>query len=145
MTIKRSFLSTLAIALFGIILSTKYSARANLPLPQPTFDSEIANWSDSDTVIVSDEFKANIKLTAKADGGRKIPFYGSFEVDFVIGESKSKGRIRLPKGVNIFRAGDTGVVAVRLRKKIKIKKGISFEIQELGKKIGTGLILKTYK
>jgi|GEM_PF-5717366 len=100
---------------------------------------------EADTVIVSNVFRARLKLMSKEGNSRKTPFYTSFLTQIVFDDYKVAGRINLPKGSKIFRPGETGRVRIKLNSKVELRVGKVFEVRELGAKIGEGIVLEVLK
>ncbi len=98
-----------------------------------------------DTVIVSNVFRARLKLMPKESNSRKTPFYTNFLTQIVFDDYKVAGRVNLPKGSKIFRPGETGRVSVKLNSKVELRVGKVFEVRELGGKIGEGIVLEVLK
>lgn len=99
----------------------------------------------TDTVILSKEFNARLKLWSKERSSRKTPYYTSFSVQIVFDDYRAVGRINLPKDTKIFGPGDIGTVRVKLNAKTELRVGKVFDVKELGKKIGQGVIVEVIK
>ncbi len=141
------FLLNPSLVLVSIILSNlsiNKDFTSYTPIPQEVAVVGVPVMSQ-DTVKLSDEFTARLELMSKEEGGRKIPFYASFSLEVVIGETSRRGRITFPKEAQIFRAGDKRVVSVKLSSSTELLRGQVFEVKELGRKIGVGTILEVLK
>ena len=96
---------------------------------------------DQESIKVYSKFEADIDMLPKNKSGRKTPFYNNFRVQFKIGSIKVDGTIILPDTIQMIRAGDKKRVSIKLTSAVELKKGSSFDIYEVGRKIGSGEVV----
>ena len=87
-----------------------------------------------------DEFKAQVYILKKEEGGRHTPFHNHYRPQFYIRTLDVTGEITLPEGVEMVMPGDNVTMEVELITPIAIEKGLRFAIREGGRTVGAGVV-----
>ena len=85
-----------------------------------------------------DEFKAQVYILKKEEGGRHTPFGNKYRPQFYLRTMDCTGEIKLPEGVEMVMPGDNVVMNVELIAPIAIETGTKFSIREGGHTVGAG-------
>jgi elongation factor Tu len=91
------------------------------------------------------EFKAEIYVLSKDEGGRHTPFFKGYNPQFYFRTTDVTGTISLPEGVDMVMPGDNITISVVLLKEIAMEKGLRFAIREGGRTIGAGQVTEVTK
>jgi elongation factor Tu len=91
------------------------------------------------------EFKAEIYVLSKEEGGRHTPFFKGYNPQFYFRTTDVTGTISLPEGVDMVMPGDNITISVVLLKEIAMEKGLRFAIREGGRTIGAGQVTEVTK
>ena len=86
------------------------------------------------------EFKAEIYVLSKEEGGRHTPFFKGYNPQFYFRTTDVTGTISLPEGVDMVMPGDNITISVVLLKEIAMEKGLRFAIREGGRTVGAGQV-----
>jgi elongation factor Tu len=86
------------------------------------------------------EFKAEIYVLAKEEGGRHTPFFGGYRPQFYFRTTDVTGEINLPSGTGMVMPGDHAEVTVGLIAPIAIEEELRFAIREGGRTVGAGVV-----
>jgi elongation factor Tu len=86
------------------------------------------------------EFKGEVYVLSKDEGGRHTPFFSGYKPQFFFKTTNVTGEIRLPDGIEMVMPGDNAAVAVNLDKPVAFDIGSHFAIREGGKTVGSGVI-----
>ena len=86
------------------------------------------------------EFKAEVYILKKEEGGRHTPFHNKYRPQFYFRTTDVTGEIILPDGVEMVMPGDNLTITVRLLSEIAINKGLHFAIREGGRTVGAGQV-----
>jgi elongation factor Tu len=86
------------------------------------------------------EFKAEIYVLKKEEGGRHTPFQNKYRPQFFIRTSDVTGEIYLEPGREMVMPGDNLTVTVKLIVPVAINKNLRFAIREGGRTVGAGQI-----
>ncbi|OWV14795.1 elongation factor Tu, partial [Fibrobacter sp. UWB4] len=78
------------------------------------------------------EFKAEIYVLTKDEGGRHTPFMNGYRPQFYFRTTDVTGTIQLPEGVEMVTPGDTVTIHVNLIAPIAMEKQLRFAIREGG-------------
>jgi len=84
------------------------------------------------------EFKAEVYVLSKEEGGRHTPFFNKYRPQFYMRDVT--GEIFLPEGVEMVMPGDNITVTVKLINPVAMEKGLRFAIREGGRTIGAGQV-----
>ena len=97
------------------------------------------------TITPHTEFKAEILLLKKEEGGRHTPIFGGYRPQVFIRTTDVTGEMTLPEGVEMVMPGDTANVVVKLIKPVAMEAGFRFAIREGGLTVGAGAITEIIK
>src|SRR3990172_6551707 len=86
------------------------------------------------------QFKAEVLVLTKEEGGRHTPFYAGYRPQFYLRTTDVTGAIKLPAGVEMIMPGDNVNIDVELITPIAIEQGQRFAIREGGHTVGAGVI-----
>jgi len=86
------------------------------------------------------EFKAEVYILKKEEGGRHTPFHKHYRPQFYFRTTDVTGEISLPEGVEMVMPGDNLTIHVDLIHQIALNKGLRFAIREGGRTVGAGQI-----
>jgi elongation factor Tu len=86
------------------------------------------------------EFKAEVYVLKKEEGGRHTPFHNKYRPQFYIRTTDVTGEIFLEAGREMVMPGDNVTVTVKLIVPVAINKGLRFAIREGGRTVGAGQI-----
>ena len=87
-----------------------------------------------------DEFKAQVYILKKEEGGRHTPFHNHYRPQFYIRTLDVTGEITLPEGVEMVMPGDHVTIQVKLITPVACDKGLRFAIRVGGRTVGSGQI-----
>jgi elongation factor Tu len=91
------------------------------------------------------EFKAEVYVLKKEEGGRHTPFHNKYRPQFYIRTTDVTGEIFLEAGREMVMPGDNVTVNVKLIVPVAINKGLRFAIREGGRTVGAGQITEIIK
>jgi elongation factor Tu len=91
------------------------------------------------------EFKAEIYVLKKEEGGRHTPFQNKYRPQFYLRTTDVTGEIFLPEGTEMVMPGDNITITVRLIQPVALNKGLRFAIREGGRTIGAGQVTEILK
>ncbi len=97
------------------------------------------------TITPHTEFKAEIYLLKKEEGGRHTPVFTGYRPQVFIRTTDVTGEVTLPSGVEMVMPGDNATVSVKLIKPVAMEKGQRFAIREGGLTVGAGAIVEIIK
>ncbi|HMJ64784.1 MAG TPA: EF-Tu/IF-2/RF-3 family GTPase, partial [Candidatus Binatia bacterium] len=97
------------------------------------------------TITPHTEFKAEVYVLSKEEGGRHTPFFTNYRPQFYFRTSDVTGTVALPQGVEMVMPGDNVSVQISLIAPIAMEKGQRFAIREGGRTIGAGRISEVVK
>ena len=86
------------------------------------------------------DFKCEIYVLSKEEGGRHTPFFKGYRPQFYFRTTDVTGVITLPEGVDMCMPGDNISVTVELIYPIAMEKGLRFAIREGGRTVGAGQV-----
>ena len=86
------------------------------------------------------EFKAEVYVLTKDEGGRHTPFFNNYRPQFYFRTTDVTGEVVLPSGVEMVMPGDNVTMAVKLIHPIAIENGTKFSIREGGRTVGYGVV-----
>src|SRR5699024_7530943 len=79
------------------------------------------------------EFKAEVYVLSKEEGGRHTPFFNNYRPQFYFRTTDVTGEVVLPSGVEMVMPGDNVTMTVKLIHPIAIENGTQFSIREGGR------------
>ena len=91
------------------------------------------------------EFKAEIYVLSKEEGGRHTPFFNKYRPQFYLRTTDVTGEIFLPEGVEMVMPGDNITITVKLINTVAMEKGLRFAIREGGRTVGAGQVTEIIK
>lgn len=86
------------------------------------------------------DFKAEVYILKKEEGGRHTPFHNRYRPQFYFRTTDVTGEVILPEGVEMVMPGDNLTITVQLIHQIALNKGLRFAIREGGRTVGAGQI-----
>jgi elongation factor Tu len=91
------------------------------------------------------EFKAEIYVLKKEEGGRHTPFHNKYRPQFYLRTTDVTGEIQLPEGREMVMPGDNVTITVNLIVPVAMDKGLRFAIREGGRTVGAGQVIDIIK
>ncbi|ERN51051.1 elongation factor Tu [Alkalihalophilus marmarensis] len=92
------------------------------------------------TITPHTNFKAEVYVLSKEEGGRHTPFFSNYRPQFYFRTTDVTGIINLPEGVEMVMPGDNIEMTVELISPIAIEEGTKFSIREGGRTVGAGVV-----
>ena len=86
------------------------------------------------------EFKAEIYVLKKEEGGRHTPFQNKYRPQFYFRTTDVTGEILLEQGREMVMPGDNVTINVKLIVPVAMDKGLRFAIREGGRTVGAGQV-----
>jgi elongation factor Tu len=86
------------------------------------------------------EFKAEVYVLSKEEGGRHTPFFNKYRPQFYLRTTDVTGEISLPANVEMVMPGDNVTITVKLINAVAMEKGLRFAIREGGRTVGAGQV-----
>ena len=97
------------------------------------------------TVTPHTQFKAEVYVLSKDEGGRHTPFFKGYRPQFYFRTTDVTGDITLPEGVDMVMPGDNISFEVNLITPIAMEKAMRFAIREGGRTVGAGRVTDIIK
>ncbi len=91
------------------------------------------------------EFKAEVYILTKEEGGRHTPFFKGYKPQFYIRTTDITGEIILPEGSEMVMPGDTSNFNIKLIAPVALEVGSKFAIREGGHTVGAGFVTEIIK
>jgi elongation factor Tu len=91
------------------------------------------------------EFKAEVYVLSKEEGGRHTPFFNKYRPQFYMRTTDVTGEIELPAGTEMVMPGDNITITVKLIAPVAMEKGLRFAIREGGRTVGAGQVTEIIK
>jgi elongation factor Tu len=92
------------------------------------------------TITPHTQFKAEVYVLSKEEGGRHTPFFRGYRPQFYFRTTDVTGDISLPEGVDMVMPGDNVSMEVTLITPIAMEKHMRFAIREGGRTVGAGRV-----
>jgi len=92
------------------------------------------------TVKGHKNFKSEIYVLSKEEGGRHTPFFSNYRPQFYFRTTDVTGSIKLPDGVEMVMPGDNISLTVELITPIAMEPTMRFAIREGGRTVGAGRV-----
>ncbi len=86
------------------------------------------------------QFKAEVYVLSKEEGGRHTPFFGNYRPQFYFRTTDVTGAVTLGEGVEMVMPGENVTVTVELIAPIAMTEGLRFAIREGGRTVGAGVV-----
>ena len=91
------------------------------------------------------EFKAEVYILKKEEGGRHTPFHNKYRPQFYVRTTDVTGEIILGEGREMVMPGDNVTITVKLIVPVAINQGLRFAIREGGRTVGAGQVTEIIK
>ena len=91
------------------------------------------------------EFKAEVYVLSKEEGGRHTPFFNKYRPQFYFRTTDVTGEVELAAGTEMIMPGDNTQMNVKLIQPIAMEKGLKFAIREGGRTVGAGQVTEIIK
>ncbi len=91
------------------------------------------------------EFKAEVYILDKDEGGRHTPFFNGYKPQFYFRTTDVTGEVDLKEGTEMVMPGDTAELKIKLIAPIALEEEQRFAIREGGKTVGAGVVTKIIK
>jgi elongation factor Tu len=90
-------------------------------------------------------FKAEVYILTKDEGGRHTPFFGNYRPQFYFRTTDVTGIVKLPEGTEMVMPGDNVTIEVELIVPIAMEEKLRFAIREGGRTVGAGVVASIIK
>jgi elongation factor Tu len=97
------------------------------------------------TITPHTEFKGEVYVLSKDEGGRHTPFFNKYRPQFYFRTTDVTGECELPAGTEMIMPGDNTSLTVKLIQPIAMEKGLKFAIREGGRTVGAGQVTEILK
>jgi len=97
------------------------------------------------TITPHTQFKAQVLLLKKEEGGRHTPIFTGYRPQVFMGTTDVTGDVALPEGMEMIMPGDNAEVTITLIKPVAMEKGQRFAFREGGLTVGAGSIVEIIK
>ena len=97
------------------------------------------------TITPHTDFKAEVYVLSKEEGGRHTPFFNKYRPQFYFRTTDVTGECSLPEGTEMVMPGDNVSLTVKLIQPIAMEKGLKFAIREGGRTVGAGQVTEIVK
>lgn len=97
------------------------------------------------TITPHTNFKAEVYVLSKEEGGRHTPFFSNYRPQFYFRTTDVTGICQLPEGTEMVMPGDNIEMTVELIAPIAIEEGTKFSIREGGRTVGAGVVATIQK
>jgi elongation factor Tu len=91
------------------------------------------------------EFKAEVYVLKKEEGGRHTPFFNGYRPQFYFRTTDVTGVANLPEGTEMVMPGDNVQMTIELIQPIAMDAGMRFAIREGGRTVGSGVVTEVIK
>ncbi len=91
------------------------------------------------------EFKAEVYVLSKDEGGRHTPFFNGYRPQFYFRTTDVTGAIKLPEGQEMVMPGDNTNMEIELIQPIAMDEGLRFAVREGGRTVGAGVVTEVIK
>src|SRR6056297_361754 len=92
------------------------------------------------TITPHRNFKAEVYVLKKEEGGRHTPFFSGYRPQFYFRTTDVTGVVTLAEGVEMVMPGDNATFEVELIVPIAMEQGLRFAIREGGRTVGAGVV-----
>ena len=90
-------------------------------------------------------FKAEVYILTKDEGGRHTPFFKGYRPQFYFRTTDVTGVVKLPEGTEMVMPGDNITIEVELIVPIAMEEKLRFAIREGGRTVGAGVVASIIK
>src|SRR3978361_1075404 len=88
------------------------------------------------------EFKGEVYVLSKEEGGRHTPFFTGYRPQFYFRTTDVTGSAKLPAGTEMGMPGDNTTMEIELMAPIAMEEKLRFAVREGGKTVGSGVVTK---
>ncbi len=92
------------------------------------------------TIKPHTDFKAEVYVLKKEEGGRHTPFFNGYRPQFYFRTTDVTGVATLPEGTEMVMPGDNIAMSIKLIAPIACEAGLRFAIREGGRTVGAGVV-----
>ncbi len=92
------------------------------------------------TIKPHTEFKSEVYVLSKDEGGRHTPFFANYRPQFYFRTTDVTGTVELPEGTEMVMPGDNVALGIKLIAPIAMDVGQRFTIREGGRTVGAGVV-----
>ena len=92
------------------------------------------------TITPHTDFKAEVYILSKEEGGRHTPFFSGYRPQFYFRTTDVTGILTLPEGVEMVMPGDNVAIEAQLITPIAMEKEVRFAVREGGRTVGAGVV-----
>ena len=92
------------------------------------------------TITPHTQFKADVYVLSKEEGGRHTPFFATYRPQFYFRTTDVTGAVTLSEGVEMVMPGENVTISVELIAPIAMEEGLRFAIREGGRTVGAGVV-----
>src|SRR5205823_1519741 len=92
------------------------------------------------TITPHTQFKAEVYVLSKEEGGRHTPFFSNYRPQFYFRTTDVTGTVKLPEGQEMVMPGDNTNMDIELIQPIAMDQGLRFAIREGGRTVGAGVV-----
>ena len=135
----RASLSTAAAARLNPMRSSTPRSSSNPP------SEPISPPSKRASITPHTQFKAEVYVLSKDEGGRHTPFFNNYRPQFYFRTTDVTGSIKLPEGQEMVMPGDNTNMEIEMIQPIAMEEGLQFAIREGGRTVGAGQVTKIVK
>jgi elongation factor Tu len=93
-----------------------------------------------DTIAPRKQFRAELYVLTKEEGGRHTPFFNGYQPQFFFRTANVTGTTKLLGGAEMVLPGDTVTVEVELEHAAAVEERLYFAIREGGRTVGSGVV-----
>ena len=93
------------------------------------------------TITPHTEFKGEVYVLTKEEGGRHTPFFTNYRPQFYFRTTDVTGVCELPEGTEMCMPGDNTEMTVELIHPVAMEEGLRFAIREGGRTVGSGRVI----
>jgi elongation factor Tu len=97
------------------------------------------------SVSTHTEFKAQVYVLTKEEGGRHTPFVTGYKPQFYVRTADVTGEVTLPEGIEMVMPGDDVEITGKLIVPVVVEEGMKFAIREGSKTVGAGVVTEIIK
>lgn len=97
------------------------------------------------TITPHTEFKGQVYILTKEEGGRHTPFTKGYKPQFYFRTTDVTGEVELPDDKEMVMPGDNAEFNVKLQAPIAMSQGLTFAIREGGRTVGAGKVTEIIK
>lgn len=97
------------------------------------------------SVTPHSEFKGQMYVMTKDEGGRHTPFFDGYRPQFYFNTTDITGVMHLPEGTDMVMPGDNVEITASMIHPVAMEKGMRFAVREGGRTVGSGRVSEILK